>query len=145
MPAQVAFYRARYGVLKDKLIAWLTRSAFSHCELVLDGQRVCKVDPAGVRVEPLAAPYDARWTLVPLEGLDPNQQIALEHWVAARVGSPYDWLGAFRFVLPLLPQSRKAWFCSEFVTRALQHVGFLERLRSWRISPGRLHRILTSR
>jgi hypothetical protein len=126
----LAFYKAP-GTVFDKLIRLVTRSPYSHVELVLgnagDGTFVCGSSSprdGGVRIKTMSLPAD-RWDLAPIAG---DAATAL-HWFEQHRGEPYDWLGVLRFVLPWVGQSPRAWFCSEACLAAL---GLRE---PWRFNP----------
>ena len=112
---KVAFYRAEYGTWFDKLIAKITGSEFSHCELVFsngtcfsasnrDGVRFAKID------------FKEHWVLIDVP-LTAEQEYAMLAWCTKQVNPKYDWLGVFLGWAGIQQSSR--WFCSEICAEAL--------------------------
>ena len=65
---------------------------------------------------------DDRWDLLPVanvKGLRSVTESRVSDHLRIHQGQRYDWLGVFRFVCPLLRQSKSRWFCSEFVATVL--------------------------
>ena len=139
MSAYVAFYkgrpgkgaslRDRYRALFDATIRLVTRSRFSHCEFAIpDPQRpdvyFCVSSSSrdgGVRGKYMALPGD-RWDLLPAFDLKGRRTITdaqVSDRLRVHEGQKYDWIGVFRFICPLLRQSKNRWFCSEFVATVL--------------------------
>lgn len=123
----VVFVKAKGGGIGD----WFTSlfnegTGLCHCEFALpDGRRF------GAR------PYGARFYAY---GFGANREIllpvnvpvdALLPWLQKEDGSPYDYLGVFRFALPLLRGSNDRWFCSELVAAALRD------LTGWQVDPAK--------
>lgn len=107
----------------------VTKSIYSHCELVIGGR--CYTSSAmdgGIRDKEIDL-ASGRWDFFEVEG-DEN---AARAWFESRKGQKYDYAGVARFVFPFIPQRRDQWFCSESVAAAL---GYGE---SWRYSPAVLH------
>lgn len=141
MPLQVAFYKGRSHWI-DRLAAWWTRGAYSHCELVApganeDGSRMCvsssPVDGGVRRKRILLDPR--KWELVDLPVSDEAAGEAFQ-WFAERDGLKYDYLGLFGFVWRPYSGSRRRWFCSEALASAL---GFRD---AWRFDPNTLYVVL---
>lgn len=138
MTAHLAFY-VGHGRYDDRIVRSITRSAFSHVELLapFEGHRPRAARAisssgrdGGVRIKTIDF-HPARWTIIPLEPWH-----ASAPWLRAKqaLGAPYDWAAiAFTFALPLRWQRKEAWFCSELVAAAL---GLR---RPHLISPGDLH------
>lgn len=96
-----------------------TWSKWSHVELVIDG--VCySASPrdGGVRSKVIDL-KSGRWDVLPVE-IDADQAL---RWFEGHDGDKYDWAGIWRFVIPLLPHSRRRWFCFESVGAALGLAG----------------------
>ncbi len=125
-------------------IRWVTRSAWSHCEIAVgdapDGLLWC-VSASGMdggvrskvmRLDPL------RWRLIPLpEGTAPRAIMFLE----MHRGAGYDWLGVARFAAPVVIRGEHPhrWFCSEVCARIM---GLND---PWRFTPADLHIIAQTR
>ena len=111
---KLAFYKAP-GTLFDKLIRLATRSAYSHCEIVIDG--MCYSSSArdgGVRRAAINVD-SGHWDVIDIPG-DPAPVLA---WFSRHDGAGYDWLGLARCVIPFFPHAASRWFCSEACGSAL--------------------------
>lgn len=121
MSVKIAFYRGPprrwWHKLSHLLICFFTTSAYSHCELVIDG--VCWSSSArdgGVRQKVIDL-NDGKWIVFDVpEAVDP---ISALQWFLAREGKSYDYMGVVRFLLPFVRQGRDKWFCSEAVAESL--------------------------
>ena len=121
----------------DGLTRILTRGRYSHCEIAVrlpetaDGQEYecysASIRDKGVRCKVMPLP-SAKWDLIPLPDSVDGRLKTL--WSRTQ-GQGYDLPGAFGVVFGL-PESRRRWFCSEWVGKAL---GLAE---SWRFSPNDL-------
>lgn len=139
---QIAFYKAP-GTWVDKAIRLVTRSKYSHCEVVIDG--VCwsaSIQDKGVRQKRMWLNPD-RWDVVDV----PDSPGALK-WFLEHEGQGYDFWGVFRFLIPFIPQRGNLWFCSEASLEALRDVlrqlfgaEFEASLDSSKTHPGALARI----
>jgi len=92
---QIALYKAP-GTIFDKLIRFVTRSQYSHCELVIDG--LCYSSSPrdrGVRMKHIDLTED-KWDVFEIEG---DKVWALD-WFINNVNKPYDWVGAVLSVVP---------------------------------------------
>jgi hypothetical protein len=97
------------------LICAVTRSSYSHCELVIDG--LCYTSSnrdGGVRAKRIDLTTGA-WDVFPITG---DREAALR-WFREHYRECYDWIGALRIALPFLPNHARKWFCSEAVGAAL--------------------------
>ena len=137
----LAFYRGR-GDLLDRVIRWVTRSPYSHVEIIAltgtattDGHPQAEAISAsyrdgGVRQRRIDLAPD-HWDLVAVPWANPTRV-----WAAALVeaGAGYDYAG---LILSQLLHLRRGnghrWFCSELVAYALD----LPRPSAY--SPGDLH------
>ena len=111
---QLAFYRGP-GTLFDKLIRIITRSEYSHCEVVIHGK--CwssSVRDGGVRGKYINL-QSGHWDVIDLLG----DEAATELWFKSHENADYDWLGLMRCVIPFFPHSSRRWFCSEACGTAL--------------------------
>ena len=135
---KIAFYRAKYGTWFDKLIALITRSGFSHCELVFsDGTCFSASNRDGVRFATIDF-TSGHWELVDVE-VTPAQESVIIAWCVRQEGSKYDWIGVF-FGWAGVHQSSK-WFCPEICSEALM-IGTRQNTfqSSKSISPEKLYR-----
>jgi len=123
-PLKLAFYKGR-GTITDRLIRTVTRSQFSHVELVrgdavLGQEARClsaSYRDGGVRFKIIRlAP--GRWVLRDVDGWACPERV----WnrAAARIGAEYDLAGiALTFALPIRRETPGKWFCSELCADAL--------------------------
>jgi len=123
-PLKLAFYKGR-GTATDRLIRTVTRSQFSHVELVLGpavlGQEArclsASYRDGGVRFKIIRL-TPGRWVLRDVGGwADPERA-----WnrAAVQIGADYDLMGiALTFALPLRREAHGKWFCSELCADAL--------------------------
>lgn len=127
MRLQLAFYKGPPAAdwthaLSHYAIRLWTWSCWSHAELVIDG--LCyssSVRDGGVRAKTIDL-TSGRWDVVGVE-LDDDQVEAALSWFLVNDGERYDWAGVWRFVIPLLPQAPRRWFCFEAVGAALGFAG----------------------
>ena len=112
----LALYRPhRWQDIGGYVIAWWTRSAYSHCELVIDGWCYSSsIQDGGVRRKQidLAQPH---WTVIDID-VDPAKVLVL---FERTKGEPYGWLDLITQQVLRLPVSSAGWFCSEWVAAAL--------------------------
>ncbi|ENL7332356.1 hypothetical protein AB5T01_004222 [Escherichia albertii] len=147
MSVFIAFYRgnsSRRGLtrFKDWAIRIITRSIYSHCEIVTGPndyethtQFVCRSSSwrdGGVREKRMALPID-KWDLVEINATPHEVAVFFEKLK----GKKYDLAGVFGFLLFCRGNAEK-WFCSEFCAE------FLELRDAWRYSPGQLYALVTS-
>lgn len=139
---QIAFYKAP-GTWIDGAIRLVTRSKYSHCEVVIDG--VCwsaSIQDGGIRQKRMLLNPE-RWDVVTIPDSPRARQWFLEH-----EGQGYDFWGVFRFLIPFVPQREDRWFCSEASLEALRDIlrelfggEFEAALDSSKTHPGALARI----
>lgn len=120
MSVKIAFYRGPprrwWHKLSHLLICFFTTSAYSHCEIVIDG--VCWSSSArdgGVRQKQIDL-TDGKWIVLDVPNADAD---SAWKWFLAREGKSYDYMGVVRFLLPFVWQGRDKWFCSEAVAESL--------------------------
>lgn len=137
MTFSAAFYQGtRTGLpgLYNRLVRWLDRGEFSHCELVFgDGiSASASFMDHGVRFKQIGY-TSGEWHFVDLPAqLEPEAR----QWFEARSGTPYDVWGNLRFLFGFLRESDGKWFCSEAIAAAL---GLHD---PWRYGPNGLFSIL---
>ena len=117
---RASFYKAtRPGVqgIYSRAVRWIDRGPYSHCELVFsDGlSGSASYIDGGVRLK-LIDYNPAHWDFVAVpDGLEP----AARAWFEQHQGASYDLIGNLSFLCPLVPDSRRKWFCSEAIAAAL--------------------------
>ena len=116
MGVRLALYRPhRWQDIAGYVIAAWTRSAYSHCELVVDGWCYSSsIRDGGVRRKQidLTQPH---WTVIDIDA-DPAKVLALFERTA---GEPYGWLDLLTQQVLRLPISSAGWFCSEWCAEAI--------------------------
>ena len=119
----LAFYKG-HGQLLDRVIRWVTRSSFSHVE-ILRAAPAGSVDELEVRAwsssggvrEKLITFKSQNWELVAIPWAGPA---AIDR-VIAEIGNPYDYAGLLGSqALNLRRHRRDQWFCSEICAHALE-------------------------
>lgn len=115
----IAFYRGPPKIALHKFTHWLiclvTRSQYSHCELVIDGMcYTSSVNDGGVRAKYLNL-ESGHWDVLDVSG----DKAAAKAWFDARMGKAYDWVGVMRFLIPFMSKNADQWFCSEAVAESL--------------------------
>ncbi|HEY9460364.1 MAG TPA: hypothetical protein VIR04_06155 [Paralcaligenes sp.] len=137
---QVAFYKGRSRIF-NRLVAWWTRGAFSHCELVTgytsDGAAICWSSSwldGGVRRKAIKLNPD-HWELVDIPDT-PRTRTGAVTWFMVNSGQPYDLLGLLGFLWRPTRDVLHGWFCSEAIAAAL---GIPE---PWRFDPNTLRAVL---
>lgn len=125
-----------------QLIKRVTCSKWSHAAFLF-GDTVYEADSGGVSCRPLSVyPYtfEARF----IRRLTPAQAQKLVAWCTRRLGAPYDYLAIAGFAVSLLLHltavrpllnSRRAWFCAEFVAAGLEHIVIPLRVASTHTTP----------
>lgn len=113
---KIAFYKGK-GDWSDKIIRFVTRSPYSHCELVSDGIWY-STSPRDLRVRAKEiVPNPLSWDYVEVKG---NKARVITLYLETK-GAKYDWLGIiFAQLLPFGLHSKKRWFCSEWCAAALE-------------------------
>lgn len=109
---QLAFYKARYGTLFDKLISLTTISQYSHCEIVFpNGQCASSsVRDGGIRIKNIS--MNEHWDVYNLsEFLEPDES-KIRNWFDINNDDIYDWLGAIGSTFKLDWTSEDKKFCS---------------------------------
>ena len=117
MGVKLALYRPhRWQDLGGYVIAWWTRSAYSHCELVIDGWCYSSsIRDGGVRRKQidLAQPH---WTVIDIDGDKAYAMLIFAQYE----GEPYGWADLFSNQVVRLPvRDSRGEFCSSLVARML--------------------------
>lgn len=136
---KVALYKATrpgWQGLYSRAARFVDRGPYSHAELVFsDGMSAsASFIDGGVRFKRIN--YDpAHWDVLDVAG---DEAVPMA-WFAAHNGASYDLIGNLSFLCPLIPHSRRKWFCSEAIAAAL---GIPE---PWRLGPNGLAALLRYR
>ena len=113
----LALYKGK-GTLFNRLIRLWTGSKYSHCELVMPGERWLSASAmdGGVRLKMIELNLE-HWDLIPLPWASPN---TIWNLYGKHHGKGYDWLGLFfSQLLASGLHSQRRMFCSEFCAAAL--------------------------
>lgn len=112
---KIAFYRAEHGNWLDKLIAFITVSNYSHCELVFtDGVFGSSSSrDGGVRLKYIE--QDSHWDIYDIYDLNLTQEKErqMREWFITHTGEAYDWPGAIMSLFGVNWTSEDKHFCSE--------------------------------
>lgn len=117
---KVAFYKAtRPGLqgLYSRLARLVDRGPYSHAELVFGYGMSASASfiDGGVRLKRID--FDpAHWDFVDVPDALADRALA---WFEQHQGASYDLIGNLSFLCPLVPNSRRKWFCSEAIAAAL--------------------------
>ena len=136
-----AYHGTRPGLpgLYNRAVRIVGRGPYSHVELVFADRAAVERGESveswsaswmdgGVRCKSIS--FDpSRWHFVALPWADVARA---REWFRTHDDDPYDLAGNIRFVLPVIPDSRRGWFCSEAIAAAL---GWSE---AWRYEPNHL-------
>ena len=139
---KVAFFKGT-GII-DLLIRFYTFSKYSHCELLFNDGSWFGCKPNGdTKTNYRSRIINDKWDFIELN-ITLEEEKKIKIWCDNEVGCSYDWKGIFLSqILPFGEQSRDKWFCSEICVEALQVIGKLLGITSWKISPGKLYKLLT--
>lgn len=102
--------------LWDRMVRLVTRSPYSHCELVING--VCwssSMRDGGVRGKTIDLDH-AKWDQI---DLGPDGDKKALHWFLSHEREGYDYMGVLRFLIHSVHASPRRWFCSEACAAAL--------------------------
>jgi hypothetical protein len=143
----IALYQGKS--LVSRLIRWFTWSKYSHVAwLCQDGSVIEAWHRGGVRRQPSLSAVHTPGTRVELfqvlthefRELNYAQREAVETFLTQQLGARYDFLGILGFLTRARMEKHGAWFCSELVTRALNHAGVwpLLRVPACKVAPGLL-------
>lgn len=140
----VGFYKGDSFIAKA--IKWYTKSEFSHCEILIDGESFIADFGINLTKYKLNEYPSEKWVQfdIPVECSVQDFEI-IKRYLNDQIGAKYDSMGIFLSQLfPLGINSNSKWFCSEFVTKILQLflVEEVLDLQCNKVSPGALFNIL---
>lgn len=131
---KVAFYKGKTRLF-NKLVRWWTRGPYSHVEIVFsDGLSYSSsyID-GGVRSKRIR--FDERlWDFVQLD--DQLDESTIRMRAEKMIGSGFDVMGLFGFIMRRVSHSKNRLFCSEFVMRCL---GYSD---PWRFDPNTAYSVI---
>ena len=115
MSVQLALYKGR-GTLFNRLIRWWTNSAYSHCELVINGMCYSSsIRDGGVRGKAMALPAD-KWDLIDLPWADAD---TCQEWFNEHAHDKYGFTDLILCQLLGARRDHRGVFCSEACAKAL--------------------------
>lgn len=142
MKVRVAFYKAK-GKWVDTVIRLITRSKYSHCELLFEDGRMFSSDAwnGGVRWN---TNYNVdNWDILEFS-VDTYRYKSLISWCVTKESLGYDYWGVVRFLIPFFPQDPTRWFCSELCAAGLKFIGIVPlETKGSKLSPGDLFELIT--
>ena len=113
----LVFFRAPNPNWIQKLIRWRQLGPFNHVGMIVN-ELLWEAVPRGIR----ASKWEPRegTVLVPVQVADES---AVREWWLDHAGQPYDAAGLLELAAGRPASDKKAWFCSEACTAALQAAG----------------------
>ena len=149
---KLIFYKARYGAIGDKLIAWYTsnwkdklngnwRNSYSHVEILFSDGMMFSASQYENTVRYTRHSYSDSWDRIKLN-ISYDDECIVRSFCDSVEGAKYDYLGVAGFVL-MNRDSRSKYFCSEVCVEALQEVGKLLKLDASKTSPNKLYKETT--
>lgn len=116
---KVAFYKAKYGNIYDKLISIYTKSKYSHCEVVFENNLFVSSSPRDNGVRKTTITDLSHWDIF---YLDLKEQDSYYFNKCTKLfGRKYDWIGIFfSQLLKFNIESKKKFYCSEFCSFVLE-------------------------
>lgn len=118
---QLAAYKGPADGLKQTMEHWAIRvrtlSAYSHCELVIDGMCYSS-SPRDGGVRSKIIDLGKHWDVFPIDASRMDEERAMDYFYA-RQGWKYSRRGVLRFVIPTIKQRPREEFCSQFCAGAL--------------------------
>lgn len=130
---RIAFYKAKYGDVFDKIVSAATASPYSHCELIFSDGMCASSSPRDDGVRFANINFGEHWDIF---DLDPNlSENDARWWFAFHDGEAYDFAGAIGSAFGLPVYSKKKKFCSLACASALE-------LNKINLTPGGLYKKL---
>jgi hypothetical protein len=145
---QICFFRAKFGNLLDRLIAWRTKSDYSHVEIRFSDGVWTTCDPLnGVVFRYI--PYSEAWDVYDLKTsnkfMDLIKESMVRNWCEKEIGHPYDLVAIFGQAIGFnFIEDPIAWTCSEYCSFPLKKFGIID-IPEYRTSPKLLHEFISAR
>lgn len=130
---QIAFYKAKYGDVFDKIISKFTFSPYSHCELIFSDGVCASSSPRDGGVRFANINFGEHWDVFDLD--ESLSELDARLWFGFYDGEAYDFLGAIGSAVGLPFHSDNKKFCSLACASALK-------LRKINLTPGGLYKKL---
>lgn len=142
MKIKVCFYKGFKGDLLDKLICLVTFSKYSHCELILNNGYSYSSSSRdnGVRRKLISYSSD-KWDTYYINVPDESN---VYYFFTNTKGFKYDYVSLLiNHILPFFKiKNPKQYYCSEWITEALNMIIPNPPFKHFQLSPGQLFRIL---
>lgn len=135
----IAFYKEK-GHIVDYIIRFVTKSKYSHCEILFPDGSMFSSDAwsGGVRFIGKDEYNLSNWDIIYIS-LSEAQLAELIKFCYFKESKEYDWKGVIAFIIPFIRQDYNKWFCSELVGAALKFIGiFKSTFKIHKLSPGKL-------
>lgn len=148
---QLAFFKAMYGSILSKTIKVVTRSIYSHVEIIIDdtwyGSNIDLLGTSGITklVKPKIDPKE--WKIITVKVTD-KQYKELKEDANSLVGSGYAFMAALQSQFSIFSVNiSKEFFCSQFVSYLLKkhHILNFNKKNVSKYDPGTLFRELTNK
>lgn len=139
---KIAFYKAKYGDWKDRLISWATWGPYSHCELVFRDGTGFSSSPrdGGTRLKKIDW-NSGHWDFFNNFFVSGSKEDRIRVYCESITGIPYDWVGV---LCPYgLIHEPELWYCSEVIASIIIDWNIAEiNTKQTNISPNQLWRRL---
>lgn len=138
---KIAFYKNDNSFM-HRMIRFLTKSPFSHCELVFSDDWCFGADPEeGTRFITYSNLYDeAIWCLMDLPWISEENEKRIHAFCEQEDDLEYDWSGVVLGRINPLHNHRSKWFCSELCVTAIRP--FTKGITDFWYTPGSLYQAL---
>ena len=123
------------------LIRLLTLSKWNHVALEIGGTVYEAMAGGGVRAVP-AKGYAESWAAAKCVEVAVDNPAPIRDWLRGQIGKRYDWAALLALPFRASWQHPRRWFCSELVAQALHLAGAVDLPKAYRITPGRLWRVV---
>jgi hypothetical protein len=138
----VAFRNYKHGDWLDRAVCFFSEKPYSHVELVFsDGMSYSAIYNKGLRfkrIDYAAKGPEFEMLEVPAT---PEQEARVRKFCKENEGRNYDVRGILSFITPIRHKSNE-YFCSEIVAEALQRAGYLQNIKTRKVSPSALYKHL---
>jgi len=130
------------GRIFDKIVRWVTKSIYSHTELIFFPDKYSEVsfsaDAWENKVRFAKFQYNpVNWDFVDIE-ITVDQYSDMYKAALSLEGHKYDYLGVLGFVIPFIKASKNRDFCSEADLWVLQNGGLFMGVNPSKVCPGLL-------
>lgn len=124
----------------DWAIRLYSGGPFSHCEIVFSDGTWFSSRPSQNGVVYSHRGDDGQWVYIDIPA-SPEAEEKLRKWADGEIGCKYDWWGILWFLFRRVRPHPDKWFCSEICTAALQQLGYLNNIESYRVTPTELYKL----